>query len=98
MVVECVCCDVRMDLKSRRPFHGLAMRLFVSARRNKHVPEEGFICNGCRMSYSKWRENPDFSKMLNQIEIISNENMENNDQRVTLLASVPVLCSLLCLE
>lgn len=89
MVVECICCDVRIDFKNHRPFHGLAMRLFiVFTRRNEPVPEEGFTCNGCRVSYFKWRENPDFSKVLDQIEIISNENMENNDNKVTIPASI----------
>ncbi|CAF4172210.1 unnamed protein product, partial [Rotaria sordida] len=50
MVIECVCCDSRIDSKNRRPFHGIAMRLFVSARRNICLPASGYICNSCQES------------------------------------------------
>ena len=82
MFVECVCCNNRVDVKNRRPFHGVAMRLFVSARTNTYLPESGFICNSCRMLYLKWRGNTEFAKVLNQIEPASNEVKNNNDDTV----------------
>ena len=42
MVIECVCCNAGIDSKSRRPFHGLAMRLFVSARTDMCLPDCGY--------------------------------------------------------
>ena len=53
MSIECVCCNGRVDSVSRRPFHGVAMRLFVSARTDWALPDSGSICNACRMRYLK---------------------------------------------
>ena len=75
MVIECVCCNVRIDSKSRRPFQGIATRLFVSARTDMCSPDSGSICNACRMSYLKWRNSTEFIRMLNRLEEETNESI-----------------------
>ena len=75
MVIECVCCNRRIHSKNHRPFHGIAMRLFVAARTNMCLPDSGSICNACRMCYLKWRNNTEFVNVLNHVE---NEFIENS--------------------
>ncbi|CAF4392192.1 unnamed protein product [Rotaria sp. Silwood2] len=82
MVIECVCCDTRIDSKNYRPFRGIAMRLFVSARTNLYLPDSGSICNACRMSYLKWRNNTEFISVLNRLEEEEpNESMMDIDDK-----------------
>ena len=82
MSIECVCCDVRVKPKNRRPFHGIAMRLFVSARKNMSLPESGSICNTCRMCYRKWRNNDEFVEILDRLEEESNEMVVDSGNEV----------------
>lgn len=84
MVIECVCCDARIDSKNGRPFKGIPMRLFVSARTNMCLPASGSICNTCRMSYLKWRNNTEFISVLNRLEEEQNEAMMDIDDKVRL--------------
>ncbi|CAF2578622.1 unnamed protein product [Rotaria sp. Silwood2] len=81
MVMECVCCDSRIESKNRRPFCGIALRSFVSARRNLFLPESGFICNACRMCYYKWRNNSEFIDALDHIEKESGESIVKKDDK-----------------
>ena len=62
MSVVCVCCDVRIEPKNRRPFHGIALRLFLSAHKDMYLRDSGLICNTCRMCSRKWRNNTEFVK------------------------------------
>ena len=73
MRIECVCCDARIERKNKRPFRGVAMRLFVSARRNMALPNSGSTCNTCRMCYRDWRNNVEFINILYRLEDESNE-------------------------
>ena len=82
MLIECVCCNGRIDSVSRRPFHGVAMRIFVSARTDWALPDSGSICNACRMRYLKWRNNTEFVDVLNNIEKESIENCADTDHEV----------------
>ncbi|CAF3950565.1 unnamed protein product [Rotaria sp. Silwood2] len=81
MVMECVCCDSRIESKNRRPFCGIALRSFVSARRNLFLPESGFICNACRMCYYKWRNNSEFIDAWDHIEKESDESIVKMDDK-----------------
>lgn len=84
MHFQCVCCDSRIASKDRRPFHGITMRLFVSARRNMSLPDSGSICNACRMSYRNWRNNAEFINILDHMEEQSNDMILDNDNIVRL--------------
>ena len=84
MVIECVCCNARIDSKSRRPFHGITMGLFVSARTDMCLPDSESICNACRMSYLKWRNNTEFISVLNRLEEETNESILDTDDNVRL--------------
>ena len=53
MVIECICCNAHIDSKSRCPFHGITMRLFVSVQTDICLPDSESICNACRISYLK---------------------------------------------
>jgi len=90
MPIECVCCNVRMDPNSRRPFTGTAMRLLVSARTNTVLPESGWICNACRMSYRNWRYNTEFANVLDRLEEESNEMIVDTINKVRFLYSIYV--------
>ncbi|CAF2730030.1 unnamed protein product [Rotaria sp. Silwood2] len=95
MPVECVCCDARIEPKNRRPFHGIAMRLFVSARRNMTLPSSGSICNACRMCYRNWRNNAEFAHILNRVEQESNQMIvdsdnENDDGNIESILETPL--------
>ena len=68
MVIECVCCNACIDSKNRHPFHGIAMRLFVSARTDVCLLDSESICNASRMSYLKWRNNAELISVLNRLE------------------------------
>ncbi|CAF1464569.1 unnamed protein product [Rotaria sordida] len=81
MAIECVCCNTRIDSKNYRPFRGIAMRLFVSARTNMYLPDSGSICNACRMSYLKWRNNTEFISVLNRLEEEPNESIMDIDDK-----------------
>ena len=82
MSIECVCCDARVEPKNRRPSHGIAMRLFVSARKNMSLPESGSICNTCRICYRKWHNNNEFVEILYRLEEESNELIVDNSNEV----------------
>ena len=82
MSIECVCCDARVEPKNRRRFHGIAMRLFVSARKNMSLPESGSICNTCRMCYQKWRNNDEFVESLDHLEEEPNEMIVDSSNEV----------------
>ena len=73
MPIECVCCDARIERKNQRRFRGVAMRLFVSARRNMALPISGSICNTCRMCYRDRHNNVEFINILYRLEDESNE-------------------------
>jgi hypothetical protein len=60
------------------------MRLFVAARTSLSLPDSGFICGSCRMSYLKWRGKTEFVKVLDQIDTESNEVMNDADKQVSL--------------
>jgi hypothetical protein len=82
MFIECVCCDGRVEPKNQRPFHGITMRLFVSARRNMCLPDSGSMCNTCRMCYRKWRNNTEFVTVLDRLEKESDESRMDTDDKV----------------
>ena len=82
MPIMCVCCDVRMEPNNRRPFNGIAMRLFVSARRNMLLPDSGSICNACRMSYRNWRYSAEFVNIFDRLEEESNEMLIDVENKV----------------
>jgi hypothetical protein len=88
MPIECVCCDVRTEPNNRRAFNGIAMRLFVSARRNMLLPDSGWICNGCRMSYRNWRYSTEFVNVLDRLEEESNEMIVDTKNNVRFLNSI----------
>ena len=90
MPTECVCCDVRTEANTRRPFNGIAMRLFVSARRNLSLPDSGWICNACRMSYRTWRYSTEFINTLDRLEEESNEMMVDNGNEVRFSISTSI--------
>ena len=91
MVIECVCCNARIDSKSRRPFHGITMCLFVSARTDMCLPDSGSICNACRMSYLKWHNNTKFISVLNRLEEETNESIMDTDDNVRLCGHAVVV-------
>ncbi len=82
MSIECVCCDIRTEPINRRSFNGIAMRLFVSARRNISLPDSGWICNACRMCYRNWRYNAEFIHVFNGLKEESNEMLMDNENEV----------------
>ena len=82
MSSQCVCCNVRMEPNNRRPFHGIVMRLFVSARRDVSLPGSGSICDACRMCYRKWRSNSEVAHILDRIEDESNETVIAGENQV----------------
>ena len=82
MSIECVCCDARVEQKNRRPFHGIAMRLFVSAQKNMSLPESRSIYNTCRTCYRKWRNNDEFVEILDRLEEESNEMIVDSSNEV----------------
>ena len=92
MTVECVCCDARIEPNNRRPFHGIALRLFVSARKDMYLPDSGLICNACRMCYRKWRNNTEFVNVLDRLEKESNEMIVDNDDKVRFSNSIVGIC------
>lgn len=98
MVVDCVCCGIRVDSTSRRPFHGTAMRLFVSARINMSLPTSGFICNTCRMSYLRWRGNREFAQAFDRIEVMPNETIDGNENTVRFSLVLLIIYSYFYLE
>ncbi len=57
----CVCYESRVILKNLHLFDGIALRLFVSARKDMSSPVSRFICNACGMHCLKWR-NPNREK------------------------------------
>ncbi len=73
MVNECVCCGARVELISRRPLQGLLMRMFVSARTNAVLSDAGWICNGCRMLFFKWKNKPEFADAFARFEETVND-------------------------
>ncbi|CAF2201363.1 unnamed protein product [Rotaria magnacalcarata] len=79
MPIVCVCCDARLEPKNRRPFRGIALRLFVGARRNGPLSNSGFICNVCRICFRSWRNNLEFVKILDRVEEECNENIADMD-------------------
>ncbi len=85
MPTECVCCGSRVDSKDGRPFYGVVMRLYVSARTNLFLPDSGIICVCCRMSYLKWRGKREFAEVLDQIDGKSNETIDDDDKQVSAL-------------
>ena len=91
MVIEYARCNARIDLKSRRPFHGIAMRLFVSARTDMCLPDYESICNACLMSCLKWRNNTEFISMLNRLEEETNESIIDTDDNVRLCGHAVVV-------
>ena len=98
MFIECVCCNGRIDSKNHRPFHGVAMRLFVSARTTMSLPDSGSICNACRMCYLKWRNNTEFVNVLNHVEKESTENSVDTGDQVrfsNISSHVLLVCALL---
>jgi hypothetical protein len=88
MPIECVCCNVRMDPNSQRPFTGTAMRLFVSARTNTVLPESGWMRIACRISYRNWRYNTEFVNALERLEEESNEMIVDTGNKVRFLYSI----------
>ena len=95
MVIERVCCNARIDLRSRRPFHGIAMRPFVSARTDMSLLDSGSICNACRMLYLNWRNNTEFISVLNRKRQMNEQwtPMITYDY-VVIQLSLPIECSL----
>ena len=91
MVIECVCCNARIDSKSRRPFHGIAMRLFVSSRTDMCFLDCGSICNAYRMSYLKWRNNTEFIRVLNRLDEEPSESIMDTDDKVRLCGHTVVI-------
>ena len=91
MANECICCNARIDSKSRRPFHGITMHLFVSARTDMCLPDSGLICNACRMSDLKWRNNTEFISVLNRLEEETNESIMDIDNNVRLCGRAVVV-------
>ena len=91
MFIECVCCNSRIEPKKQRPFRGIALRLFVSARRNMALPDSGSICNACRMCYLKWRNNTEFVSVLDHLEEESNEMIVDNADEVRFSNSVVLI-------
>ena len=100
MPFQCVCCNSRVSQENRRPFHGITMRLFVSARRNMVLPDSGFICNTCRMSYRNWHNNAEFINILDHIEEESNDMIVDNDNIVRFSKSMDIItfCNYIFLE
>ncbi len=82
MPVTCVCCGARVDSTSRRPFNGIAMRLFVSARTSIPLPKSGWICNTCRLCYLRWRSNIEFADILNDLEKERHDTMMDTNNEV----------------
>ena len=58
------------------------MRLFVSARRNFSLPDSGWICNACRMSYRNWRYSTEFVDILDRLEEESNQIIVDTENKV----------------
>lgn len=85
MHVECVCCGGRVNTNDGRPFHGIAMRLYVAARIGLYIPDSGIICGCCRMLYLKWRGKREFAEVLDQIDRTSNGTVNDADERVSVL-------------
>ena len=81
-IVNCCCCDRRIEPNNQRPFRGIALRLFVSARTNMCLPDSGSICNACRMCYFKWRNNTEFVSVLDRLEKESDESIMDTDDKV----------------
>ena len=88
MSVVRVCCDSRVELKHRRLFHGITMRLFVMARKNMPLPECGSICNTCRMYYRKWLNNVEFIHILDRLEEELKEMAIDSSSEVRLLSTI----------
>ena len=82
MSIECVRCDGCVEQKNRRLFHGIAMRLFVSAQKNMSSPESGSIYNTCRMCYRKWHKNDEFVEILDLLEEESNEMIVDSSNKI----------------
>jgi len=95
MPIECVCCDAHIERKSQRRFRGVAMRLFVSARRNMALPNSGSICNTCRMCYRDWRNNVEFINILDRLEEESNEMNVGSDNEVRFSNRIYTIISLI---
>ena len=91
MVNKCVCYNARINSRSRRPFHGIAIRLLVSAQTNIRWTDSESVCNACPMSYLKWRNNSEFTSVLNCLEEVPNESIMETDDKVGLYAPTVII-------
>jgi len=65
----CVSCDDRVTAKERRPVVGKCVRLFFATRLfPTYLPSDGYICNKCRLMYSKWKLLPEFRDALTTMD------------------------------
>ena len=63
-------CGARLDRSSAvQSLQSPCMRMFMSIRTLKSVTSDSKICNICRHSYNKWKnENPEFEIILSRFE------------------------------
>jgi hypothetical protein len=47
--------------------------MFVSARTNAVLSDAGWICNGCRMLFFKWKNKPEFADAFARFEETVND-------------------------